>query len=75
MIRGDFAPGFMIEHFLKDLGIILEETRRMNLTLPGVELAQRLYDTAKTEGYGKNGTHALMLALAKINGIEWKPQQ
>jgi 3-hydroxyisobutyrate dehydrogenase len=75
MIRGDFAPGFMIEHFLKDLGIILEEARRMNLKLPGVELAQRLYETAKAEGYGKNGTHALMLALAKINGIEWKPQQ
>jgi 3-hydroxyisobutyrate dehydrogenase len=71
MIRGDFAPGFMIEHFLKDLGIILEEARRMDLKLPGVELAQRLYDTAQTEGYGKNGTHALMLALAKMNGVEW----
>jgi 3-hydroxyisobutyrate dehydrogenase len=75
MIRGDFAPGFMIEHFLKDLGIILEEARRMNLNLPGVELAQRLYDTAKAEGYGKNGTHALMLALAKINGVDWKTSE
>jgi 3-hydroxyisobutyrate dehydrogenase len=72
MIRGDFAPGFMIEHFLKDLGLILEEARRMNLQLPGVELAQRLYETAQAEGHGKNGTHALMLALAKINGVEWK---
>jgi len=71
IISGNFAPGFMIEHFLKDLGIILEEARRMNLKLPGVELAQRLYDTAKAEGYGKNGTHALMLALAKMNGVEW----
>jgi 3-hydroxyisobutyrate dehydrogenase len=72
MIRGDFAPGFMIDHFLKDLGIILDEARRMELKLPGVELAQRLYDIAKAEGYGKNGTHALMLALAKLNGVEWK---
>src|ERR1044071_8018044 len=50
IIRGDFAPGFFIEHFLKDMGIILEEARRMELKLPGVELAQRLYQEAAKEG-------------------------
>ncbi len=72
IIRGDFAPGFFIEHFLKDMGIILEEARRMELKLPGVELAQRLYETAAAEGYGRSGTHALMLALAKMNGVDWE---
>jgi 3-hydroxyisobutyrate dehydrogenase len=72
MSQGNFAPGFMIDHFLKDMGIILEESRRMNLKLPGVELAQRLYDEAKAQGLGRDGTHALVLALAKMNGMEWK---
>jgi len=72
IIRGDFKPGFFIDHFLKDMGIVLEEARRMDLKLPGLELAQRLYQTAAEEGYGRRGTHALMLALAKINGIDWE---
>ena len=36
MLDGDFKPGFFIDHFVKDLGLILEECRRMGLILPGV---------------------------------------
>ena len=36
MLKGDFAPGFMVEHFIKDMEITLNEARRMNLALPGV---------------------------------------
>jgi 3-hydroxyisobutyrate dehydrogenase len=75
IIRGDFAPGFFIEHFLKDMGIILEEARRMELKLPGVELAQRLYQEAAKEGLGRRGTHALMLALAKMNDVKWPTEK
>lgn len=75
IIRGDFKPGFVIDHFLKDMGIVLEEARRMELKLPGLELAQRLYETAAAEGYGRRGTHALMLALAKMNGIDWETRR
>ena len=71
IIRGDFAPGFFVDHFLKDLGIVLSEAKRMNLTLPGVELAQRLYHLAAEAGHGKSGTQSLVLALAKLSGIEW----
>jgi 3-hydroxyisobutyrate dehydrogenase len=71
IVRGDFAPGFMIEHFLKDMGIVLEEARRMNLKLPGVELAQRLYREVEAQGGARSGTQALILALAKISGVEW----
>jgi 3-hydroxyisobutyrate dehydrogenase len=71
ILRGDFAPGFMVEHFLKDMGIVLEEARRMNLQLPGVELAQRLYREVEASGGARSGTQALILALAKISGVEW----
>ncbi|HEX6964085.1 MAG TPA: NAD(P)-dependent oxidoreductase [Lacipirellula sp.] len=72
IIRGDFAPGFYVEHFLKDLGIILEECRRMNLKLPGVELAERLYRETAAIGHNRSGTQALIFALAQLNGEDWR---
>jgi 3-hydroxyisobutyrate dehydrogenase len=59
IIDGDFAPGFFIEHFLKDLGIALAEARRMNLELPGLALAQQLYATLAERGLARAGTQAL----------------
>ena len=43
MLRRDFEPGFYVEHFIKDLGIAMEEARRMKLGLPGLALATQLY--------------------------------
>jgi len=39
MLKRDFEPGFFVEHFVKDLGICLEESKRMGLSLPGLALA------------------------------------
>ena len=57
--KGDFAPGFFIEHFLKDLGIALHEAEQMGLDLPGATLARKLYDQMANNGYGRLGTQAL----------------
>jgi 3-hydroxyisobutyrate dehydrogenase len=43
MLRRDFDPGFYVEHFVKDLGICLDEARRMGLALPGLALANQFY--------------------------------
>jgi 3-hydroxyisobutyrate dehydrogenase len=56
---GDFAPGFFIEHFLKDLGIALAEAQRMGLDLPGATLARKLYEQLAAQGQGRQGTQAL----------------
>jgi 3-hydroxyisobutyrate dehydrogenase len=72
IVRGDFAAGFFVEHFLKDLAIVLEESRRMNLALPGVALAEQLYRAAAGQGHLRDGTQSLILALAKISGFDWK---
>jgi len=66
ILKGDFAPGFMIDHFVKDMGIALEESRRMGLKLPGLELVSGLYAGAAKEGYGREGTQALFLALKRL---------
>lgn len=72
IIDGNFAPGFMVEHFIKDMGIALAESRRMGLALPGLALAQQLYVALAAQGHAKSGTHALALALAKLSAVDWK---
>lgn len=71
IIQNNFDPGFFVEHFLKDMGIALEESRRMGLSLPGLALAHQLYLSVKALGHGRDGTHALQLALAAMSNIDW----
>ena len=74
MLAGDFEPGFVVEHFIKDMGIALAEARRMNLSLPGLALAQQLYVAVEAQGMGRKGTHSLMVALASVSGVAWPPR-
>lgn len=67
MLKRNFDPGFFVDHFVKDIGIALEESRRMGLKLPGLELVYQLYRTVQELGHGKKGTHALYLALEQLN--------
>ena len=59
MVQGDFAPGFMIEHLVKDLGISIAESEQMGLHLPGLNQAKKLYDLLMTKELGRSGTQAL----------------
>ncbi len=71
IMANNFDPGFFVEHFIKDMGIALAESRRMGLSMPGLALAEQLYQSVKAKGWGRNGTHALMLALAEMSGVDW----
>jgi 3-hydroxyisobutyrate dehydrogenase len=70
IIAGDFEPGFFVAHFIKDMGIALEEARRMELALPGLALAEQLYQAVAAQGHARKGTHALMLALAQMSNVD-----
>jgi 3-hydroxyisobutyrate dehydrogenase len=69
ILARNFEPGFYVEHFIKDMGIALAEAERMNLCLPGLALAKQLYEAVRAQGYGRKGTHALMLALEAISNV------
>jgi 3-hydroxyisobutyrate dehydrogenase len=69
ILRRNFDPGFFVEHFIKDMGIALEEATRMGIVLPGLTLAHQLYQTVQTLGHGRSGTHALMLALEELSKV------
>jgi len=63
ILAGDFAPGFMVDHILKDMRLALDECRRMRLDLPGLALAESLYAALAAQGHGRLGTQALVKVL------------
>lgn len=73
MLGGDFEPGFFVDHFVKDMGIALREAAAMKLPAPGLALAHELYVSLQAQGLGRKGTQSLILALARLAGVEWDP--
>ena len=70
VLKGNFEPGFIVEHFIKDMGIALSEAQRMRLVMPGLALVHQLYLALQAQGHGRRGTHALVLALEHISNVE-----
>jgi 3-hydroxyisobutyrate dehydrogenase len=70
IIKGNFDPGFYVDHFVKDMKIALEEAKNVNLDLPTLKLVESLYEEVQKQGNGKMGTQALYLALEKMNKKE-----
>jgi len=69
MTTGDFAPGFYIHHFLKDMGIALEEAQAMGLDLPSLALSKSRYEELAALGYGEDGTQALLRLYEDDPGV------
>jgi 3-hydroxyisobutyrate dehydrogenase len=69
ILQRNFDPGFFVEHFVKDMGLALKESKRMGLVLPGLTLVHQLYQSVQTLGHSRSGTHALILALEELAHI------
>ena len=67
ILKRDFSPGFFVEHFIKDMGMALDEVKRMGLLLTGLSLVRTLYVAIQANGHGRSGTHALLLALEDVS--------
>lgn len=67
MLKRDFHAGFFVDHFIKDMGIALDEAKRMGLLLTGLSLVRKLYVAIQANGHGRSGTHALLLALEDVS--------
>jgi 3-hydroxyisobutyrate dehydrogenase len=70
ILKRDFTPGFMVDHFIKDMGIALKEAANMQLVLPGLALVHQLYLSVQALGHGRSGTQALILALEAMSRAE-----
>ncbi|MDI1251202.1 MAG: NAD(P)-dependent oxidoreductase [Lacunisphaera sp.] len=58
-LKGDFAPGFYVKHFLKDMRLALESAAEMKLDLPALAQAKKLYDEVERRGWQDSGTQVL----------------
>lgn len=58
MIAKDYAPGFYIKHFLKDLKLVLDEKK--DLSLDVVKTVANLYETLVSLGMQDFGTQAII---------------
>ncbi|MBT3666409.1 MAG: NAD(P)-dependent oxidoreductase [Opitutae bacterium] len=69
MIKGDWEPGFYVKHFIKDIGIALNDAEKMGLQLKGLELAKFFYSEVINAGYPEKGTQVLLKVLRSLNKI------
>ena len=70
IVDGNFDPGFFIKHFVKDMGIALQEAKIMKLALPGLALVYQFYVSAMAVGLENLGTQGIYKVFAKMNGID-----
>jgi 3-hydroxyisobutyrate dehydrogenase len=67
IVAGDYAPGFFVDHFVKDMSIVLDEAARLQLALPGLALVHQLAVALQAQGHGRDGTQSLILALEALS--------
>jgi 3-hydroxyisobutyrate dehydrogenase len=70
LVRGDFKTGFLVRHFIKDMGIALQEAAAVGLSMPGLALVHQLYVAVMAQGHHDCTTQALYLALRSLNGMK-----
>lgn len=68
MVKGDFAPGFMIDLVVKDLRLVAEALRDPKLDLPALALVHHLFLQAQQCGHGRDGTQALFAIVEQLAG-------
>lgn len=59
MLAEDFAPGFFVKHFIKDMMIAQESARALGMETPGLDLALARYQELAEQGHEDDGTQAL----------------
>lgn len=60
MAVGDYAPGFYIKHFIKDMKIAESEAEAKELVLPILQKVCEMFEELERQGKGNNGTQGVM---------------
>lgn len=60
ILDNDFAPGFFIKHFIKDMKLARDEALANGLELEVLSKALENYEALEKEGFGDLGTQALI---------------
>ena len=70
ILKGDHSPGFYVQHFVKDIGLVLDECKRLKISLPGLSLVNQFYYSMIAHGEEKLGAHALIKVLERLNNTQ-----
>lgn len=65
IIDGNFAPGFFVKHFIKDMNIAIDESDARELGLEVLHLVRDKYVKLAELGYDNDGTQALIKVIDK----------
>jgi 3-hydroxyisobutyrate dehydrogenase len=68
ILKGDYAPGFMVDLMQKDLRIAQEAADKARASLPAMALVQQLFRSLQAVGEGREGTQALAKVLERLSG-------
>ena len=60
MLKGDFAPGFYVKHYIKDMDIAHTQAEAAGQRLPVLEQVLAMYHELADRGEGDLGTQALL---------------
>lgn len=60
ILQGDYAPGFFMKHFVKDMKLAMEESINSNLNLDILKETLAHFEKLEAEGNGDLGTQALI---------------
>ena len=68
MLAGDYRPGFLVQHFHKDLTLASAEAKTLGLTLPCLDIVRDCLDRLMAEDAGEEGTQALFKTYQRVEG-------
>ena len=74
MVKGDFAPGFMVKLQQKDLRLILEAAQEKHVPLTVTGVARQYFTAVEAMGLGDEGTQAVIKAVESLAGVEARQQ-
>ena len=60
IMNEDYAPGFFMKHFIKDMKLALDESEKSHLNLNVLRRVLKNYETLADENYSNLGTQALI---------------
>jgi len=68
MLKGDYAPGFKVKDYIKDLRIIMETAAETKTPLVETAVVQQMFRNLDAEGLRDKGTQAVIVAVEKLAG-------
>jgi 2-hydroxy-3-oxopropionate reductase len=70
IIKGNFQPGFKIDLHYKDLGLIMEAARALQVPLPTTAVVQELFSALRVKGRGGLDHSAVITLIEDLAGVQ-----